>query len=95
MVPRVRDALLYCARREHLRRTIPIAFVVGVVLTAINQLDVILRGDASAVTAIKCAMNFLVPFVVSNLGLLSGRSTAPRPFCAAAPHDARRDPGSR
>jgi hypothetical protein len=95
MVPRVRDALSYCSRREHLRRTLRIAFVVGVVLTAINQLDVILRGDASAVTAVKCALNFLVPFVVSNLGLLSGRSTAPRRLCAAAPHDARQDPGAR
>jgi hypothetical protein len=46
---------------------------VGVLLTSINQLDVILRGDDNAVTFIKCGMNFVVPFVVSNLGLLSGR----------------------
>jgi hypothetical protein len=43
------------------------------VLTAINQLDVILRGEATDATAIKTALNFVVPFVVSNLGLLSGR----------------------
>jgi hypothetical protein len=47
--------------------------VVGLVLTAINQLDVILRGDATTGTWIKCGLNFVVPFVVSNLGLLSGR----------------------
>jgi hypothetical protein len=47
--------------------------VVGLVLTAINQLDVILRGDATAGTWIKCGLNLVVPFVVSNLGLLSGR----------------------
>jgi hypothetical protein len=45
----------------------------GVVLTLINQLDVIARGDANTVTFIKCGLNFLVPFVVSNLGLLTGR----------------------
>ncbi|MDP9386074.1 MAG: hypothetical protein M3P50_12775 [Actinomycetota bacterium] len=45
-------------------------------LTAINQLDVILAGEATAVTAVKAGMNFLVPFVVSNLGLLSGRSSS-------------------
>ncbi len=68
-----RAALAYCRRREHLRRTIRIALVVGIVLTAINQLDVILRGDATAITLIKCGLNFVVPFIVSNLGLLSGR----------------------
>jgi hypothetical protein len=68
-----RGALAYCRRREHLRRTIRIALVVGLVLTTINQLDVILRGDATPTTWTKCALNFVVPFVVSNLGLLSGR----------------------
>jgi hypothetical protein len=68
-----RAALAYCRRGEHVRRTIRIALVVGIVLTAINQLDVILRGEATATTWIKCGMNFVVPFIVSNLGLLSGR----------------------
>lgn len=68
-----RAALAYCRRREHLRRTLRIALVVGVVLTAINQLDVIVGGEATAGTWVKCALNFVVPFVVSNLGLLSGR----------------------
>jgi hypothetical protein len=71
----LRTALAYCARREHLRRTLRIALVVGIVLTAINQLDVILRGDATAITLVKCGLNFVVPFVVSNLGLLSGRGS--------------------
>ena len=71
-----RAAIAYCRRPEHLRRTLRIALVVGIVLTAINQLDVIVRGDATAFTWIKCAMNFVVPFIVSNLGLLSGRRSA-------------------
>jgi hypothetical protein len=69
----VGEALRYCRRREHLRRTLFIALVVGTVLTSVNQLDVILRGHATAVTALKCGFNYLVPFIVSNLGLLSGR----------------------
>ena len=72
----VRAALRHCAQPRHLRRTITIALVVGVVLTSINQLDVILSGQATAFTGVKCALNFVVPFIVSNLGLLSGR---PRP----------------
>lgn len=67
------EASRYCARPAHLRRTLLIALVVGTVLTAINQLDVIVRGDATTVTAVKCGLNYLVPFVVSNLGLLTGR----------------------
>ena len=70
---RLHEALSYCARREHLRRTVRIALVVGVVLTIINQLDVLLGGAPTTVTFLKCGLNFLVPFVVSNLGLLSGR----------------------
>jgi hypothetical protein len=58
-----RAALAYVLRREHLRRTVRI---------------VIVRGDATAITWIKCGTNFVVPFIVSNLGLLSGRTIARR-----------------
>lgn len=66
-------ALRICLRREHLRRTVVIALVVGTILTLINQADVIIAGDASAATWIKATLNFCVPFVVSNLGLLAGK----------------------
>jgi hypothetical protein len=71
----LKEALRICREREHLRRTAKIALVVGTILTAINQLDVILRGDATAITWVKSGLNYCVPFVVSNLGLLaaSGR----------------------
>ena len=80
-------AVRYCCRPRHLRRTLTIAVVVGVILTAINQLDVILGGEATAVTAVKAGMNFVVPFIVSNVGLLSGRSSAQ--VRDAAPQDAK------
>lgn len=70
------EAIAYCARPRHLRRTARIALVVGLLLTAINQGAVILAGDATALTWVRCGANFLIPFVVSNLGLLSGRHTA-------------------
>lgn len=60
-------------RPNHLRRTLMIAFIVGLVLTGINQLDVIVAGHATTGTWIKTGLNFCVPFVVSNLGLLSAR----------------------
>ena len=68
----VRDALHICLQRQHLRRTLTIAVVVGTALTAINQADVIARGDATSTTVAKAALNYLVPFIVSNLGLLAG-----------------------
>jgi hypothetical protein len=69
----MRDALDIVLDPAHLRRTLKIALVVGCVLTAINQLDVFLQGDATAATFVKTALNFCVPFVVSNLGLLAGK----------------------
>jgi len=68
-----RDALRFCGTHEHLRRTIKIALVVGLVLTAINEGDVIASGEAGSATGVKIGLNFMVPFVVSNLGLLAGR----------------------
>ena len=56
----------------YLRKTLFIAFVVGTVLFAINHLDEVLTGRATAVVWIKSATTYLVPFVVSNLGLLVG-----------------------
>ena len=64
----------------------------GLLLTAINQLDVIVDGDATPLTAVKVALNFVVPFVVSNVGLLSGRS----PIDTTSPvDDDARNPASR
>lgn len=56
--------------RPHVRKTGAIALVVGTVLFCINQLDVVLRGDATAVVWFKSAVTYVVPFVISNLGVL-------------------------
>jgi hypothetical protein len=54
--------------------------VVGTVLFCINQLDVVMRGDATAVVWIKSAVTYLVPFVVSNAGVLvASRADGPEP----------------
>jgi hypothetical protein len=65
-----REAIAVVRYPPHLRRTITIALIVGTILFAINQLDVVLRGDASAVVWIKSALTYLVPFTVSNAGVL-------------------------
>ncbi|CAN5432794.1 hypothetical protein BH10ACT11_BH10ACT11_03600 [soil metagenome] len=68
-----RSALEICSRPANLRRTLRIALVVGFVLSLINQGSVILGGDAQLLTWIRVGLNFVVPFVVSNLGLLAGQ----------------------
>ena len=65
-------------RPEHLRRTLGIALVVGTILTLVNQADVIIGGDATALTWIKCVANYVTPFIVSNLGLLAGKAAERR-----------------
>ena len=56
--------------QPHLRKTATIALVVGTILFCINQLDVVVRGEATAVVWVKTAVTFLVPFCVSNAGVL-------------------------
>jgi hypothetical protein len=69
----IREACAFCAQRRNLRRTVRIALVVGIVLTLINQGSVITAGHSTMATWVRCALNFIVPFLVSNAGLLSAR----------------------
>lgn len=69
----IREALAFCAQRRNLRRTVLIATVVGILLTLINQGSVIASGHATTATWARCALNFVVPFLVSNAGALSAR----------------------
>jgi hypothetical protein len=66
-----REACRVLVYRAHLRATIRIALVVGTVLFAINQLDVVLAGEATTATWVKSLVTYGVPFVVSNLGILT------------------------
>jgi membrane protease YdiL (CAAX protease family) len=63
------EVVLY---RRHLSRTALVAAVVGSVLFAINHLDTVLEGAATTATWVKAGVTYLVPFVVSNVGLLVG-----------------------
>lgn len=72
-----RQALAVVGHRPHLRASLRIALVVGSVLFAINQLDVVLHGDATTVTWLKGAVTYVVPFVVSNLGILAATRSRP------------------
>lgn len=65
-----REIPAVCLYPGHLRKTIAVALVVGTVLFLINQLDVVLAGRATGLTWLKVALTYLVPFCVSNYGVL-------------------------
>lgn len=75
----VAEGCLLCLQPSTLRRTIPIALVVGSLLTLINEGDLLLAGDVSARTAVKIVLNFCVPFVVSSLGFATGSRARAEP----------------
>lgn len=66
--------------RGHTVRTAgPIALIVGTVLSAVNQGDVILTGHAVGTTWVRVVINYLVPFVVASVAYLSAcRKRMPR-----------------
>jgi len=66
-----------CALRHlpMLRRSLGIAAVVGTVLLAINQGDVLLSGSWPAALAWKIPLTYLVPFVVATAGALLNSRT--------------------
>jgi hypothetical protein len=84
-----REALAVLAQRRLLRRTATIALVVGTILFAINQLDVVLRGDANAVVWVKSAVTYVVPFCVSCAGVLAATRQE------SAPPDSHASGGTR
>ena len=66
MPPSSSGALALALRRDVVARALRVALVVGVVLIAINQGDVIVSGDIDARTALKIALTPLVPYLVST-----------------------------
>ena len=66
----LREAIAVVLYPRHLRRSLGVAAVVGTVLFLINQLDVVLAHHATSATYLKGALTYLVPFCVSNYGIL-------------------------
>ncbi|WP_427964307.1 nitrate/nitrite transporter NrtS [Altererythrobacter sp.] len=64
-----RSAFTTCFKGAVLRRSLIVALLIGTVLTAINQGDIILAGDSPAIW--KVALTYLVPFLVASYGAYS------------------------
>ncbi|WP_169501785.1 nitrate/nitrite transporter NrtS [Kribbella catacumbae] len=70
---RPRDAVLLVVRGRTARKSLPVAAVVGTVLSLVNQGSVIAGGAATLGTWVRVAVNYLVPLLVASIGYLSGR----------------------
>jgi hypothetical protein len=62
--------------RANVKRTVTIALVVGTAFFVMNQLGIILAGQATTLVWVKAALTYLTPLVVSNLGVLSANRRA-------------------
>jgi hypothetical protein len=72
-IPRV------CFDRRNLSQCTGAAALVGTILFFINQADVVFSGQATAATWVKIGLSYLVPFFVSNYGIVVGsRRSGPR-----------------
>lgn len=58
-------------RGRTVRTALPVSVVVGTVLSAVNQGDVLLGGDAGVLTWVRVGVNYLVPFSVASVGFLA------------------------
>lgn len=65
------EAITLILRGRTARTAGPIAAVVGTVVSLVNQGEVILTGQATSLTWVRIAVNYLVPFVVASLAYLS------------------------
>jgi hypothetical protein len=65
-----------CRKPANLKRTLTISAVVGSVLSLINEGGAIIHGNVTSANGWKICLNFVVPFIVSNLGVLAGDRTA-------------------
>lgn len=73
-----REAFALLCRGVTFSTAAPVALVVGTVLSLVNQLNVMVQGDATSATWARVATNYVVPYIVSSIGFLSACRLRPR-----------------
>jgi hypothetical protein len=53
------------------RVAVSVAAAGGTVISAVNQVDVIIDGQATGITRVRIAVNYLVPYIVASVAYLS------------------------
>ena len=73
---RLSEMIALFVRGTTLRPCLPVAAVVGCVLSAINEGARIATGHAGWPTWVQVGLNFLVPFLVSSYGYLTAQTVS-------------------
>jgi hypothetical protein len=73
-----RAVLDYCLRRPQLRLTLPLGVSVGIALSLINKGYMIFNGRVDVEMCAVCALDFVIPFLALNVGLLLAARVAGR-----------------
>jgi hypothetical protein len=73
---RLPEAAVLLLRGRTARTAAPVSLVVGTVLSAVNQGNVIASGAATDQTWIRVGVNYVVPYLVASVGFLAGRRAA-------------------
>ena len=60
------------------RRCLLIAFAVGTLLSLVNQWDAIFGARVDGALWLRVLANYLIPFIVSNLGAMASYTSDPR-----------------
>lgn len=66
------EALVLFVRGATVRAALPVAVVVGTILSAANEGDQIARGQWGWVLWVRLAVNYVTPYVVASVGYLVG-----------------------
>jgi hypothetical protein len=66
----MRVLLRYSLRRPQLRLTLPLGLSVGIALSLINKGYMIFDGRVDAEMCAVCGLDFVIPFIALNVGLL-------------------------
>jgi hypothetical protein len=70
------EAIALVLRGRTARVAVPVAAVVGTVISLVNQGSVVIEGQETGVTWVRIAVNYLVPFIVASVAYLAAcRST--------------------
>jgi hypothetical protein len=65
------EAVGLVLRGRTARVAVPVAAVVGTVISVVNQADVLIGGHASGITWVRIAVNYVVPYLVASVAYLS------------------------
>jgi len=65
------EAVGLIVRGATVRTAIPVAVIVGTVLSIVNEGQVVASGHAGATTGIRIGVNYAIPFVVASIGYVA------------------------